>query len=97
MRPEGVVFPAVVLDDHAGFGEGPELLTVKAFVTEASVEALQLPLAFTISTHTLRSFANRGSLICSICPSISLKFFAIPQWWLPLGEVPLVSPKDFPL
>jgi len=42
MRPEGVVFPAVVLDDHAGFGERPELLTVEAFVTEASVEALHI-------------------------------------------------------
>lgn len=42
MRPEGVVFPAEVLDDHAGFGERPELLTVEAFVPEASVEALHV-------------------------------------------------------
>ena len=42
MRPEGVVFPAVVLDDHAGFGERPELLPVKAFIAEASVEALHI-------------------------------------------------------
>ena len=42
MRPEGVVFPAVVLDDHSRFGEGPELLPVKAFVPESSVEALHI-------------------------------------------------------
>jgi len=42
MRPEGVVFPAVVLDDHSGFGESPELLPVKAFIAESSVEALHI-------------------------------------------------------
>ena len=42
MRPEGVVLPAVVLDDHAGFGEGPELLPIKTFVPESSVEALHI-------------------------------------------------------
>ena len=42
MRPEGVVFPAVVLDDYAGFGEGPELFPVKAFIAQASVEALHI-------------------------------------------------------
>ena len=42
MRPEGVVFPAVFLDDYAGFGEGPELLTVEAFVTESAMEALYI-------------------------------------------------------
>jgi len=42
MRPEGVVFPAVVLDDHPGFGEDPELFPVEAFVTEVPVEALHI-------------------------------------------------------
>jgi len=39
MRPEGVVFPAEVLDDDACLGECPELLSVEAFVPEASMEA----------------------------------------------------------
>ena len=42
MRPEGVVFPAVILDHHAGFGECPELLPVEAFIAEASMEALHV-------------------------------------------------------
>jgi len=29
-----------------------------------------------------------------MCPLKSLSCFAIPQWWLPQREVPLVSPKD---
>jgi|GEM_PF-6434840 len=32
----------VVLDDYAGFGEGPELLTVELFIAELVMEALHL-------------------------------------------------------
>ena len=42
MRTEGVVFPAVIFDYHTCFGEGPELLPVEAFVTQASMEALHI-------------------------------------------------------
>ena len=40
MRPALVVVVPIVLDDNAGLGEGPYLLSVKAFVPEASVEGL---------------------------------------------------------
>ena len=42
MRPEGVVFPAEVLDDDSSFGERPELLSIEAFVPESSMEALHV-------------------------------------------------------
>ena len=35
-----VVLAAVVLNDYAGFGQGPELLPVEALVAQASMEAL---------------------------------------------------------
>ena len=56
--------------------------------------AVHRPFSLTIRTQTFRSSANRGGLTASMCPLKSLSCFAIPQWWLPLGEVPLVSPKD---
>ena len=40
MRPEGVVFPAEVLDDHTCFGQRPELLPVEAFVEALHVAVL---------------------------------------------------------
>jgi hypothetical protein len=40
VRPVMVVLAAVVLNDYAGFGQGPELLPVEALVAEASMETL---------------------------------------------------------
>jgi len=42
VRSEGIVFGAVILDHHASLGEGPELLTIETFITEASMEALHV-------------------------------------------------------
>ena len=33
-----------VFNDHPGFGEGPKLLAVEAFIAEAPVEALHEPI-----------------------------------------------------
>ena len=39
VRSDVVVAPAEVLDDHPRFGQCPELLTVEAFIAEASVDS----------------------------------------------------------
>ena len=44
MWPEGVVFVAVVLDDHASFGKCPKLLSVKTLISEASMKAFYEPI-----------------------------------------------------
>ena len=37
--PSVIVVLAVILDDHARFAQGPELLSIQAFVTEPAAEA----------------------------------------------------------
>ena len=44
VRPLLVIFNAEVLDDDPGFGEGPELLPVEAFIAEAPVERFDKPI-----------------------------------------------------
>jgi hypothetical protein len=42
MRPYIVVLPSPVFDYNSRLGQSPKLLSVKAFLSEASVEALHI-------------------------------------------------------
>ena len=51
MRPMMIVLTSVILDEHTGFGEGPKLLTIEAFVPEASMEALHIAVLIRLTPH----------------------------------------------
>jgi hypothetical protein len=97
VRPEGVVFTAVVLDDHAGFGERPELLTVETFVTESAMEALHLavlPRATRIDVDRLDLVLHEPCLDC-LCEELT-PVVASQEGWGSMYSAFTGSPVEWP-
>jgi len=64
--PEGVVFVAVIVDHHAGFGKCPALLLVETFVPEASMGTLYIAVLIRLSPHPSDPPSKALCRCCSI-------------------------------